>query len=233
MIIPKNRLFGIEDVKEQDKSVDDTHVKKRNLKGWENVNKEQLIALGLTEEQATKVVEGFGSMIPKSRFDEVNDSKKQLETDLASRDKQLEELKKVDAAGLQTKIADLQKENAEAKTKYENDLKESQLSSAIKLALAGKVHDTDIAITQIDKATIELDTEGKITKGLDEQLKILQESKPFLFVPEKKKQTFKGWDPADSKNDKDSSSDIGSNFAKEANSKGTTATGSLNPWANK
>lgn len=28
------RLFGIADVKEQDKSVDDTHVKKRNLKGW-------------------------------------------------------------------------------------------------------------------------------------------------------------------------------------------------------
>lgn len=30
---PITRLFGIEDAKEQDKSVDDTHVKKRNLKG--------------------------------------------------------------------------------------------------------------------------------------------------------------------------------------------------------
>lgn len=197
------------------------------------MNKEELIALGLTAEQADKVVTGYGNTIPKSRFDEVNTAKKQLEKDIASRDQQLEELKKVDAAGLQTKIAELQQENTAAKEQYEKDLKETQLTSAIKLALAGKVHDADIAITQIDKATIELDTEGKITKGLDEQLKTLQESKPFLFVPEKKKQTFKGWDPADSNNDKDSSSDIGSNFAKEANSKGTTATGSLDPWSNK
>ena len=194
------------------------------------MNKEALIALGLTEEQATKVVEGFGSMIPKSRFDEVNDSKKQLETDLASRDKQLEELKKVDAAGLQTKITELQQENAEAKTKYENDLKASQLSSAIKIALVGKVHDSDIATSLIDTALIELDTEGKVTKGLDEQLKTLQESKPFLFVPEKKEQKFKGWDPAGSNLDKDFPQDIGSNFAKEANSKGAPAKTALNPW---
>ena len=159
------------------------------------MNKEQLIALGLTDDQATKVVEGFGSMIPKSRFDDVNNAKKQLETDLASRDKQLEELSKIDAAGLQNKITELQKENADTKTKYENELKETQLSSAIKLALAGKVHDADIAITQIDKATIELDETGKVTRGLDEQLKTLQASKPFLFVPEGT-QTINGVIPA-------------------------------------
>lgn len=155
------------------------------------MTKEQLIALGLTEEQANSVITGFGSMIPKSRFDEVNDAKKQLETDIASRDKQLEELKKVDAEGLQAQIEKLQGENATAKQEYESKLKETQLSGAIKLALAGKVHDADIAISQIDKTTIELDAEGKVTKGLDEQLKTLQESKPFLFVPETS-QTLKG-----------------------------------------
>ncbi|WP_419962095.1 phage scaffolding protein [Psychrobacillus sp. BM2] len=194
------------------------------------MNKEQLIALGLTEEQVNKVIEGYGTTIPKSRFDEVNNTKNQLETDLASRDKQLEELKKVDAAGLQTKITELQQENADAKTKYESDLKEAQLSSAIKLALVGKVHDADIATTLLDKALIELDTEGKVTKGLDEQLKTLQESKPFLFVPEKKEQTFKGWVPNESTSDKDNPLDIGSNFAKEANSKGSPAEKALNPW---
>lgn len=194
------------------------------------MNKEQLIALGLTPEQADKVIEGYGTTIPKSRFDEVNNAKKQLETDIASRDKQLEELKKVDAAGLQAQIEKLQGENATAKQEYESKLKDTQLSSAIKLALAGKVHDADIAITQIDKTTIELDTEGKVTKGLDEQLKTLQESKPFLFVPEKKEQKFKGWDPVDSNLDKDLPQDIGSNFAKEANSKGVPAEKALNPW---
>ncbi|MEK3973715.1 phage scaffolding protein [Psychrobacillus sp. FSL K6-1267] len=148
------------------------------------MNNVELIALGLTAEQADKVISGYGNTIPKSRFDEVNTAKKQLEKDIASRDQQLEELKKVDAAGLQAKIAELQQENTTAKEQYEKDLKETQLSSAIKLALVGKVHDTDIAITQIDKATIEFDDNGKVTKGLDEQLKTLQASKPFLFVPE-------------------------------------------------
>lgn len=194
------------------------------------MTKEQLIALGLTEEQANKVIEGYGTTIPKSRFDELNNTKKQLELDIASRDTQLEELKKVDAAGLQTKITELQQENMDAKTKYEKDLKESQLSSAIKLALVGKVHDSDIATSLIDKSLIELDTDGKVTKGLDEQLTTLRESKPFLFVPEKKEQTFKGWIPNESNTDKDNPLDIGSNFAKEANSKGTPAEKALNPW---
>jgi hypothetical protein len=194
------------------------------------VNKEALIALGLTPEQADKVIEGYGTTIPKSRFDEVNNAKKQLEMDIASRDKQLEELKKVDAAGLQAQIEKLQGENATAKQEYESKLKDTQLSSAIKLALTGKVHDTDIAISQIDKTTIELDTEGKVTKGLDEQLRTLQEAKPFLFVPEKKEQKYKGWDPAGSNLDKDLPQDIGSNFAKEANSKGAPAEKAVNPW---
>ncbi|WP_082389567.1 phage scaffolding protein [Lysinibacillus sp. ZYM-1] len=43
-------------------------------------------------------------MIPKERFDEVNKAKKTLETQLTERDTQLEELKKVDAEGLQNKI---------------------------------------------------------------------------------------------------------------------------------
>jgi len=43
-------------------------------------------------------------MIPKERFDEVNKAKKTLETQLTERDNQLEELKKVDAEGLQNKI---------------------------------------------------------------------------------------------------------------------------------
>lgn len=194
------------------------------------MNKEQLIALGLTEEQADKVVAGIGTMIPKSRFDEVNDAKKQLETDLVARDTQLEELKKIDAAGLQVKIAELQQENTDAKAKHDNDLKETRLASAIKLALHGKAQDADIVAGQLDKSKVELNEDGTIKGGLDEQLTTLQEAKPFLFVPEKKETTFKGWIPAGGNNDEDNPLDIGSNFAKEANSKGTPTSNALNPW---
>ena len=194
------------------------------------MNKEQLVALGMTEEQADKVIAGFGTMIPKTRFDEVNDAKKQLETDLAARDTQLEELKKVDAEGLQAEIAKLQGENATAKEKYDNDLKASQLASAIKLALHGKAQDADIVASQLDISKVELNEDGTIKGGLDEQLTVLQGAKPFLFVPEKKEQTFKGWVPTGGNDDKNNELDIGSNFAKEANSKGTPTSDAPNPW---
>lgn len=195
------------------------------------MNKEQLMALGLTEEQVDKVVAGIGTMIPKSRFDEVNAAKKQLDIDLAARDTQLEELKKVDAEGLQARIAELQQENTDAKEKYDNDLKASQLASAIKLALHGKAQDADIVAGQLDKSKIELNEDGTIKGGLDEQLTVLQGAKPFLFVPEKKEQTFKGWIPTGGIEDKNNDLDIGSNFAKEANSKGTPTSDAPNPWS--
>lgn len=54
---------------------------------------------------------------------------------------------------------------------------------ALKLALKGKVHDAELVIDLIDKAKIELSDDGIISKGLDEQIKELQKSKSFLFVP--------------------------------------------------
>ena len=61
------------------------------------MNKEDLLKLGLTEEQAEKVLsvntEQLKGFIPKARFDEVNNAKKQAEKDLSDRDKQLETLK--------------------------------------------------------------------------------------------------------------------------------------------
>lgn len=148
------------------------------------MNKEALVALGLTDEQADKVIAGYGQMIPKSRLDDKIQEVKDLDKSLKDRDKQLEDLKKVDAEGLQKTIADLQKANTDAKADYEKTLKNTQLTSALKLALAGKVHDADIVADRLDKTKLELDENGNISKGLDDQLKELQTSKSFLFVPE-------------------------------------------------
>lgn len=145
------------------------------------MTKEQLIALGLTEEQATKVVEGFGNMIPKARFDELNEAKKKLDADLKERDKQLEELGK--AAGmteeLKQQIQQLQTANQEAAEKHATEMKELTLTNAIKSALHNKVHDEALVAGLFDKEKLVIDGDNVV--GLDEQLKTLQESKAFLF----------------------------------------------------
>lgn len=163
------------------------------------MTKEQLVALGMTEEQADKVIAGFGAMIPKSRFDEVNEAKKQLEIDLAARDTQLEELKKVDAEGLQAEIAKLQGENATAKTEYDEKIQKQSYDFALERALTdAKVKNPKAVKALLDTEAIKLD--GDKLLGLDEQLKTLSESDGYLFARDTEgKPAFKGFTPADGK----------------------------------
>ena len=156
------------------------------------MNKEQFIALGLTEEQADKAAAASGEelkgFIPKARFDEVNTAKKAAEDTIADRDKQIADLSKLAGTSEEMKkqLETLQAENKAAKEKYEADAKDLQMSTALKLSLAGKVHDPDIVTGLLDKSKIELDEAGNIKTGLDDQVKALQTSKGFLFVQEDK-----------------------------------------------
>jgi len=122
--------------------------------------------------------------VPKDQYNAVAEAKKKLEKDIAERDNQLEELKKIDADGLKAEIERLQQENKAAKEAYENELKEIQLNNAIKLAINGKVHDEDIVSQLIKKDELVLSEDGKVI-GLDEQINSLKETKGFLFIEEK------------------------------------------------
>lgn len=195
------------------------------------MKKEDLIAMGLSEEQADAIVGKYGTMIPKERFDEVNKAKKTLEDQVKNHETQLKDLQDKAKGNdeLQKTITDLQQANETSKTEYEQQLKDERMSAALKLSLHSKVHDVDLVASLIDKTTIELSEDGKVTKGLDEQLKSLQESKSFLFVPEKQQPAYRGWIPAGGVDDGKGASDIGSNFAKIANDKGSSDA-SKNPW---
>lgn len=157
-------------------------------------------------------------LIPKAKYNELSDTKKRLEADLQERDTQLETLK--EAAGsskkLQEQIEQLQADNKTAKEQFEAETKELRTNTAVKLALAGKVHDPDIVATLLDKEKFEFDDNGNIKSGLDDQLKSLQESKGFLFVPEKSESpTFTGFKPFDGKpgGEGEKSSGIGKQLA--------------------
>ncbi|GIO03392.1 hypothetical protein J5TS2_40600 [Brevibacillus halotolerans] len=167
--------------------------------------KELLKSMGLSDEQITKIMGGveekYKGYVPKHRFDEVNEAKKQLETDLKDRDKQLTELKKNvgDNEDLKKQIEALQNDNKTKDEQYQAKIKDMQVSTAIKLALAGEAHDPDLIAGLLDKSKIEINEDGTLKGGLDDQVKALRESKAFLFVekPQNKGFQFKGAQPAE------------------------------------
>lgn len=149
------------------------------------MNKEQLLSLGLTEEQAAAVAQGLenSKMIPKTRFDEVNNAKKALEEQVNDFSKQLKSLQGAVKGNeeLEATVKALQEAQNTTKVEYEQKLKDSKIDAAIKLSLVGKVHDEDLIVGLIDRANIEVDDNYNVTKGLDDQLEALKGSKSFLF----------------------------------------------------
>ena len=152
------------------------------------MNKEQLVALGLSEEQATAVVEGFGKMIPKSRLDEkiaeVNDYKQQL----ADRDTQLTELQSKAQGNeeLQAQIQALQQQNEQEKVEYQQQLQQKEFDFALTEALRdAKAKNPKAVKALLDTSTVKF-VDGKLI-GLDEQLTALKTSDDYLFTSDKLK----------------------------------------------
>lgn len=152
------------------------------------MNLEQAKALGLNDEDAKKVAEASAeelkTYIPKTRFDEINEAKKTAEGQVKTLTKDLEAAKASagDNEELKTQLETaIQKQKDDAKA-FDEQLKEMQISNAIKLAIADKAQDADLVSGLFDKSKLILGDDGKVT-GLDEQLKTLQESKAFLFKP--------------------------------------------------
>lgn len=125
--------------------------------------------------------------------------KKQLEVvhqQLVERDSQLEELKKNsgDNAELKAQLETLQSENKAAKQKYEQDMKNLKLDTAIQLAIGETAQDIDLVAGLVDKSKLILSEDGKVT-GIEEQLRTLKETKSFLFKQETKQPQIKGSTP--------------------------------------
>jgi len=132
----------------------------------------------------------------------VNEAKKQLAEQLAERDNQLSQLKKAvgDNEELRKQIETLQAENKAKEQEYQGRLRDMAITTAIKLAVAGDAHDPDLVASLIDKSKVEVDEQGNIKNGLDDQINALRESKAFLFVQKQTDQQtakFKGMNPAD------------------------------------
>lgn len=100
--------------------------------------KKELLELGFTEEQVENIVKVVGkNNVSLDRFNEVNETKKQLEKDVKERDKQLEELKKnnKDNEELKSQITALQESNKKAEEAYQAEISKIKLDNAVNNAL--------------------------------------------------------------------------------------------------
>ena len=120
--------------------------------------------------------------IPKDKYNEVAEAKKKLETDIQERDNQLEQLK--NAAGnseeLKAQIEALQAENQKAGEEWQAKMSQMKLDFAIERALTtAKAKNIKAVKALLDMDKVKLD--GDQLLGIDEQLKALQQSDPYLF----------------------------------------------------
>ena len=171
------------------------------------MNKEELLKLGLSEEQTEKVLsvnaEQLKGFIPKSRLDEVNNTKKQLEKDLKDRDVQLENLKNSsgDMETMKQTIENLQRDNKVAKDNFEAELAKFKLESAIDTTLlSANVINTRAVKALLDMDKIKLD--GDVLIGISEQIEALknaEDSKMLFKVTETKQKepNFSGVKPGE------------------------------------
>lgn len=157
------------------------------------LTKEELLALGISEENATKILkahtdtltEGF---IPKHRFDEVNTELKNSKASLVERDKQIEGLKKFegDADALKETIKTLEETNKTLDSESKKMLATERKRNAVKMELlqdeTGKPHDVDLVMGLFNLDNIVFDeTSGKVVSGLKEQKESIKKEKAFLF----------------------------------------------------
>ena len=159
------------------------------------MNREFLENLGLEKEAIDKVMAEYGKSINayKEKAEKVDSLQSQIEDykqQLQSRDEQLEELKKIDAEGLQAKIQELQEANQKAEQEWQEKLQKQQFEFALKDALvAAKVRNPKAVKALLDTEVIKLD--GDKLLGLEEQLNSIKESDPYLFEEEKTEETPK------------------------------------------
>lgn len=155
------------------------------------MTKEQLIAAGLSPDQADAVLKMHtasidGNYIPKATFEVERDKVKTLTADIATRDTQIKELGafKGTAEQLQTKVTELETKNTADKATYDAKLTEITNNAVITAELQGKVHDVGDVISKLDFSKIVF-KDGKVASGFTEQVETLKKEKPHYFTEQK------------------------------------------------
>ncbi len=124
------------------------------------------------------------NVVPKEQYNSLAETKKKLDEDVKTRDKQLAELQKAGSVeDLQKQLTDALEKNKKDKEEYADKIVDMKLSAAIEKALSGALH-PELMAGKIDKSKLKINDDDTIT-GLDEQIKSLKESYKDMFKPDK------------------------------------------------
>lgn len=149
------------------------------------------------------VIGNDGSYVPAEKLETERQARTSAETALKNA---AAALKGVGGSGDPAKIADdvaaAQQKLTDLESGYKKELAGIKRTAAVKLGLAGKVHDPEDIIPLLEMDKIELDDAGNLKAPIDELVKSIKEQKPYLFVEDKPTgtggtPTIKGTKPAD------------------------------------
>lgn len=144
------------------------------------------------------VVGNDGTFVPADKYDAVK-------TQSASAEKALkaaaDALKAIGGSGDPAKIAEdvktAQTTINTLQTNHTSEIKKIQKNTALKLALAGQVHDPADIISLLDLEKIDVDDSGNLKTDLDSLLKPIKETKSYLFKAQDQNPDIKGAKPAE------------------------------------
>jgi len=141
-----------------------------------------------------EIKKGIGrNFVTKSDFNDKNEELKAAKEQLVDRDKQLEDLKKVNPEELQEEIEALKKANQDKQLEFDKQLHGLKVEAALEKELLGagaRNIKAVKALLDIDAENIKFDADGKL-ENLSDKIKLVKETDPYLF--ESKKETQKGF----------------------------------------
>lgn len=165
------------------------------------MKREFLKSLELSDEVIDKIMAENGNDINglKAKQTELESQINDYKTQVAERDKQLETLKKSagDSESLKEQIGKLQEENKASAEKFEAQLRQVKIDSAVEIALtSAKAKNAKAVRALLDLVDAKLEDDGTV-KGLDKQIEALKSSDEYLFETVKTPD-FKGVKPGES-----------------------------------
>lgn len=131
------------------------------------------------------VVGNDGSFVPSDKHEGVKGQAAAAENTMKA---VAEALKDIGGSGDTTKLAeDVKKAQAtieKLNTDHASELSKIKMGTALKMALAGKVHDPADVVGLLDTTGFVLDDKGDLATDLAPLLEPIQKAKPYLFLEE-------------------------------------------------